>query len=163
LVEPKVAVFAPAPVATLTVLAVASVEIPTVPVPESIVIAALVPVMFRAPVPDWIVVEDVELVEPRVTALTAAPVPMFKVVAWASLEILIAPVPDWIVRPPDPDWTAVEEVVVRDPRVTAFAAAPVPTFRVVAAASSEMPNEPVPLMISIVPLWLLIAIPPEPD
>ena len=61
LVEPSVTVFAPAPVPKFTVVAAASVEIPTVPVPEFAVIVPFVVVIpifpdadvtFNAPLPD---------------------------------------------------------------------------------------------------------------
>ncbi|MEK6883605.1 MAG: hypothetical protein AABY22_28515, partial [Nanoarchaeota archaeon] len=53
-----------APVAKETVVAEASVEIPSAPVPELIVNAPLVAVRLNAPLPDLIAVDEVELVEP---------------------------------------------------------------------------------------------------
>src|SRR5437899_6319882 len=77
-----------------TVVAAASAEMPIVPVPLASVIAPLVEVSVRAPDPDLIAVEDVELVEPKVAVFTPAPVAIFTVVAAASAEIPIVPVPD---------------------------------------------------------------------
>ena len=51
-VDPKVTVLTPAPVPMFTVLAVASAEIPTVPVPEATVIAPFVAVRLSVPEPD---------------------------------------------------------------------------------------------------------------
>ena len=100
LVDPNVAVFTPAPVAMFIVLAVASAEIPTVPVPLAIVIAPLVAVRVKAPEPDCIAVEDVVLTEPKVTVLAPAPVARLTVVAVASVLMPIVPVPELIVIAP---------------------------------------------------------------
>ena len=50
-VEPRVRVFAPAPVATFTVVAAASAEMSISPVPDAKVIAPLVEVRVKAPLP----------------------------------------------------------------------------------------------------------------
>lgn len=105
-VEPKVNALTPAPVAMFTVDAVASVAILVVPVPAFAVIAPLVAVSVKAPLPDCIVVADVLLVEPTVTPLTAAPVAIDTVVAAASVDMPKAPVPELTVNVPLVDVTA---------------------------------------------------------
>jgi len=154
LVDPKVNALTPAPVAIETVVAAASVDIPTAPTPELIVKAPPVEVRLNAPEPDRIAVELVELVEPMVNVLTAAPVAKDTVVADASVENPIAPVPELTVKAPpvevifsapDPDRKVVELVVLVEPNVKAFTPAPVAIFTVVAAASAEIDITPVPV------------------
>src|SRR6185295_10078350 len=116
------------------------------------------------------VVEEVVLVDPRVTALTPAPVPTFTVVLAASAEIPIVPAPlaiviapptDVTVITPEPDWIAVVDVVLVDPRVRVFTPAPVAMLTVVFAASVLIPIVPVPELIVIAP-EMLNTRPPEP-
>lgn len=106
LVEPNATVFAAAPVAMLTVVAAASLEIDKAPVPDTIVKAPFVAVIFKAPEPDCTVVADVVLVEPRVTVLTPAPVARETVVAAASVDKPSAPVPELPVHDPFVDVNA---------------------------------------------------------
>src|SRR5437899_11957831 len=103
-----------------TVVAAASAEMPIVPVPLASVIAPLVEVSVRAPDPDLIAVEDVELVEPKVAVFTPAPVERFTVGAAASAQILTPPVPDanvitpvvdGILSAPEPGFTAIGGLV----------------------------------------------------
>lgn len=83
-------------------VAAASVEIPSAPVPESIVNAPFVDVTLRAPDPDCTVVALVLLALPRTVVFTAAPVAILTVVAEASVEMLVAFVPELMfVAPPD--------------------------------------------------------------
>lgn len=86
LVEPKVAVLTPAPVATLTVVAAASAEIPIVPVPEANVRAALVAVKEIPPLPEVIPTEVAPVALPNV--FTLAPV-VANVVAPAEVKVVV--------------------------------------------------------------------------
>jgi hypothetical protein len=106
LVDPNTAVLAAPPVATWTTVAEASELIERAPTPELMVRAPPVEVIARAPDPHCTVVEDVELVEPKVTPLTAPPVASETVVADASVLIPRAPVPELIVRVPPVEVTA---------------------------------------------------------
>ncbi len=63
-------------------------------------------VIFKAPDPDCTVVDEVELVDPRVTPFTAAPVANETVVAAASVLMPRAPVPELIVKVPFAEVTA---------------------------------------------------------
>lgn len=167
LVDPKVTVLAPAPVARLTVVAAASVEMPMAPVPELCVCAPLVEVIFNAPEPDCTVVADVLLVDPKVEVFTAPPVATFTVVAEASVDIPRVPVPEFIVRAPLvdvtfnaplPDCTVVVEVEFVDPTVVVFTAPPVATLTVVADASVLIASVLVPelrVMAVLLPLMVL--------
>jgi len=97
-VDPKVTVLTAAPVAKLTVVADASVEIPRDPVPEFTVKVPFVEVTAKAPLPDWRVVAEVELADPKVAVFAPAPVATLTVVVVASVEIPIVPVPVFRVK-----------------------------------------------------------------
>ena len=97
LVEPRVTVFAAAPVPKFTVVAAASELTAMVPVPELAVIVPLVDVIASAQDPDCTVVALVEFVEPRVTVFTPAPDPRFTVVLAASELKAKVPVPEFMV------------------------------------------------------------------
>jgi hypothetical protein len=118
------------------------------------------------------VVADVVVVEPTVTALAAAPVPIDRVVADASVEMPRAPTPELIVnappvavtfRAPEPDCTVVEEVAFVEPTVTALTAAPVAIDTVVAEASVLIPRAPTPELMVRAPPVEVTANAPEPD
>ena len=106
LVEPNVTFLTAPPVPIERVVAEASVEIPSAPVPELPVHVPLVLVSAKAPDPDCTVVAEVLLVDPKVVVLTAPPVAMVTVVAEASLLMANAPVPEFIVKVPFVDVTA---------------------------------------------------------
>jgi len=144
-VEPRVTVFTPAPVAKLTIFAVASVLTPTVPVPEFAVIAPFVAVTAIPPLPDLTAVVLVEFVLPKVAVFAPAPVATFTVVAAASVDIEIVPVPEFSVMmalvavkviPPDPEVRVTDVAPVALPKV--FTLAPV-VASVVAPAEVSVP------------------------
>ncbi len=103
---------------------------------------------------------------------TAAPVPIEIVVADASVDIPNAPVPEFIVivppaevtaNAPDPDCKVVLDVEVVDPNVNPLTAAPVAIETVVADASVDIPNAPVPEFIVKAPPVEVTASAPDPD
>lgn len=71
--------------------------------------------IFTPPDPDWILVVEVVLVEPRFTVWAAAPVPRLTVLAWLVVPRSMFPVPEFSVR---------EEVEAVEPSVTVFAPVP---------------------------------------
>jgi hypothetical protein len=88
------------------------------------------------PLPDWILVTLVDVVEPMVTVLTAPPVAILTVVAAESFENPMVPVPEFTVRDPlaevtlrapEPDCTVVDDDELVLPSVLAWALPVVPT------------------------------------
>jgi len=115
LVDPRVTVLTPAPVARLTVVAVASVLTPTVPVPEFAVSAEFVDVSVRVPVPAVIATDVAPVAFPNV--LTLAPV-VAKVVAPEELKVVPAVSPVVVVKDPGAVIAEGKENVIRlDPGV----------------------------------------------
>lgn len=105
------------------------------------------------PVPDLMAVDEVVLVDPSVTVLTAPPVAKLTVVAEASVLIPNAPVPLLTVKAPlvevtfkapDPLCTVVADVELVEPKVEVLTAPPVAILTVVADASVEIDTVLVP-------------------
>jgi len=170
-VLPNVTALMAPPVANDTVVADASLLIASAPVPEFIVNAPFVAVTLSAPEPDWTVVADVVLVLPRVTPLMPPPVANDTVVAEASVDIPNAPVPLLIVKAPlvdvtfntpEPDCKVVADVVFVLPKVEVLTPPPVATVTVVAAASLDIDNAPVPEFTVIAPFVAVILSAPLP-